>query len=272
MSIYERAVRALQADGVVNKTSRVLVACGGDTDALVLRKCSFADVLITNLDDNCSPRLGDYGWQRCDAESLPFQDTSFDFGVIHNGLHHCRSPHLGLIELMRVARNVLVIEARDSVLMRLAVRLGLTSEYEIESVALYEGPNGEKGKGGGVRNTGVPNFIYRWTEREVRKTAESAYPEKVHDIRFFYGLTLPEERMTMAPPVRRALYRVASVGARAAFELFPRQGNRFAFAVIDTGRRKPWIVCEQGRPIYDMGYDPGFDADKYVKEDVARRP
>lgn len=265
MSIYERAVLALEADGVITKDSKVLVACGGDTDALALSNCGLTNVLVSNLDDSRSNGMGDYGWQRADAEALPFDDRAFDLGIIHQGLHHCQSPHLGLIELMRVARNVLVIEARDSFLMNLAIKLGFGVSYEIESVALY---NDRKGDGGGLRNSAVPNFIYRWTEREVRKTVETAYPERVHDLRFFYDLFLPDERITMAPAWMRAGYAVARPLAKLAFALAPRQGNRFAFAILDTGRDKPWITRVDGRPVYDMAYDPGFDASRYVREDV----
>ena len=265
MSIYERSVRSLLTDGVIANDSKVLVACGGDTDALALNHCGLTNVLISNLDDGRSNGIGDYGWQRADAEKLPFADKAFDLGIIHQGLHHCQSPHLGLIELMRVARNVLVIEARDSFLMNLAVDLGFGVEYEIESVALY---NDGKGDGGGLRNSAVPNFIYRWTEREVRKTVETAYPERVHELRFFYDLFLPDERISMASAPKRAAYRVAALGVKLAFKFLPKQGNRFAFAILDTGKDKPWITRKDGRPVYDMAYDPGFDASKYVREQV----
>lgn len=265
MSIYERAVRALEGEGLFKKDDPVLVACGGDTDALALHNCGLTNVLITNLDESRSNNLGNYGWQQADAENLPFEDQSFALGIIHQGLHHCRSPHLGLLELMRVARHVLVIEARDSVLMRLAVKLGFTPEYEVESVALY---NNGKADGGGLRNSAVPNFIYRWTEREVRKTVETANPEKKHELRFFYDLFLPDERITMAPAWMQAGYAVARPLAKMAFKLAPKQGNRFAFAIIDTGKDKDWITRKEGRPVYDTGYNPGFDPSKYEREKV----
>ena len=47
---------------------------------------------------------------------------------------------MGVCEMFRVTRQgILCIEARDSLLMRLAVRVGLTAEFELESAFLTEG-------------------------------------------------------------------------------------------------------------------------------------
>jgi ubiquinone/menaquinone biosynthesis C-methylase UbiE len=46
---------------------------------------------------------------------MAFDDNSFDFAIVHNGLHHCYSPHRGLLELYRVSRQgILVFEPRDT--------------------------------------------------------------------------------------------------------------------------------------------------------------
>ncbi len=71
-----------------------------------------------------------------DVERLGFTDRAFDFVVVHQGLHHCHSPHRGLLEMYRVARRgVLAFEPRDTRLVRLGVRLGFGQEYEIAAVA-----------------------------------------------------------------------------------------------------------------------------------------
>lgn len=90
--------------------------------------------------------------------------------------------------MYRVARKCAVaFEARDSFMMRLAVRLGLTMDYEINSIDA----NGR----GGFADTGVPNFIYRWTERDVQRTSASYDPARVPDIEFFQDLRLPIQRL-----------------------------------------------------------------------------
>lgn len=168
-SFYRRAVERLLADGALARDLSVLVTCGGDLDRDVLHSLGFENVTITNLDE----RLGEdafapYEWSYADAEALPFADGSFDWAVVSAGLHHCRSPHRAVLELYRVARRgILGLESRDSASMRLAVRLGLVDEYEVTAVAAHGLA------AGGVANTAVPNYVYRWTEREFEKTIAS---------------------------------------------------------------------------------------------------
>ncbi len=66
-----------------------------------------------------------------DAERLPFPDASFDFVFVHDGLHHLSDAYRGVCEMLRVARRAVVIaEPADAALTRLAVRLGISGEYE----------------------------------------------------------------------------------------------------------------------------------------------
>ena len=79
--------------------------------------------------------------------------SSFDWAIVHAGLHHCASPHRGLLEMCRVARKgVVVMEARDSMLIRLAARVGLVPNYELETVAIANFAIG------GLRNSAIPNY------------------------------------------------------------------------------------------------------------------
>jgi SAM-dependent methyltransferase len=123
-------------------------------------------------------------------ENLTYDDGSFDIVIVHAGLHHCQSPHRALLEMYRVARKCAVaFESRDSLLMRAAVSLGLTESYEVSAISL-------DGKNGGVADTGTPNFIYRWTERDVRNTIASYDPARIPQIKFFYDLRIPIQRFT----------------------------------------------------------------------------
>ena len=122
---------------------------------------------------------------------MSYDDDSFDYTIVHAGLHHCASPHRGVCEMLRVARKgIAVFEARDSLLMRLAVHIGLSDEYELAPVA-------ERGAGG-VRNSSIPNAIYRWTEKEFKKTVNSYIPQYQHDFTFFYGYRAPGRRLDMS--------------------------------------------------------------------------
>ena len=47
--------------------------------------------------------------------------------------------------------------------MKLAVKLNLAHQYETQAVFFNDM------KTGGLNNKEIPNFVYRWTEREVYK-------------------------------------------------------------------------------------------------------
>lgn len=259
MTFYESTLMGLLHEGILQRSDKIIATCGGMLDMKVLSTLGFEDYTITNLDSGFTNAAAPLHWQPADAENLPFANDSFDWGVVHAGLHHCESPHRGLLELIRVSRKgVIVFEARDSFTMRLAVSFGFVPRYEIEAVALEGGT-------GGLRNGPIPNFVYRWTEREVRKTVESAYPATVNHIRFFYGLRLPDERMTMSGLAKRTTAKALGMGVRVLCSLFPAQGNEFGFLVLKEGRSKPWIANNGLAADYGLGFDP----ERYVRKDTA---
>jgi SAM-dependent methyltransferase len=225
---YADVLARLIADRTISKGDSVLVLCGGPLDEKVMGLVGFDDFTITNLDEGMSN-------SRQDAENLSYENGSFDVVIVHAGLHHCYSPHRALLEMYRVARKCAVaFEARDSALMTAAVRLGLTLDYERDSVS-------QDGKGG-VAESGVPNFVYRWTERGVRNTIASYDPARIPQISFFYDLRIPIQRFarsgnTALQFAGLALEPLSKIFAR----LFPKQCNEFAFAILKTGQLQPWI-------------------------------
>jgi hypothetical protein len=91
--------------------------------------------------------------------------------------------------MYRVARKAAIaFESRDSLLMRAAVKLGFTMDYETDSITA-------DGKGG-VAESGIPNFVYRWTEREVWKLIATFDPSRKPRIEFFYDMRIPIQRLT----------------------------------------------------------------------------
>jgi SAM-dependent methyltransferase len=159
-----------------------------------------------------------------DAHSLPYADRSFDFAFVSDGLHHCSQPHRALAEMYRVSRKgVIVVESRDSAAVRVAARLGLAREYEVEAVTTNGGARG------GVDDTAIPNHVYRWTEREFEKTLRSLDPTGPITFRFFYALTLPTRL--------RRLKRVE----KPARWLLKKQCNTFAMVAFRPTAVWPWL-------------------------------
>ena len=244
---YRRTLERLVTAGAVATDMGVLVVAGDREDAAVFRALGFADVTISNLDDRIAPdAFAPYRWSRQDAEALDLADGSFDVAVVSAGLHHCRSPHRALLEMYRVARRAVVaLESRDSTAMRLASRLGLVPDYELTAVAANDF------RAGGVANTAIPNFVYRWTEREVEKTIASFAPHARHRFLYFREFEFPEslvalERSGARARLLRGLRPVASAVARVA----PSQANLFAFSVLKPELPRdlqPWLrVGEDG--------------------------
>jgi SAM-dependent methyltransferase len=229
---YTHVLGQLVDTGVLDRDHRVLVVAGGLADAEAFRSQGFTRVTVSNLDER-EGEVGGYGWMRLDGEDLDLEDGSFDWAVVSAGLHHMRSPHRGLLEMMRVARRgALSIEACDSLLTRAALRLGVTDEYELPAVAAHDF------RAGGVRNTGTPNYVYRWTEREVEKTVASARPEEVSRILWFREFELP---FVVVRPAWAALLRVVEPLLRIMVRVAPRQANLLAFAVLKSGELQPWM-------------------------------
>jgi hypothetical protein len=253
--IYRRAVDSLISQGRMGRGDSVLVLAGGSFDRQCLLDAGLAEVTISNLEYHAGHKdYSPFKWRRLDAEKLEVQDNAYDWVLIHAGLHHLAVPAMGVCEMFRVARKgILCFEARDSVLMKVAVKTGLTSDYELESALMSDGV------WGGYRNGPIPNYVYRWTEREFEKVIDSYAPTHKHTFFYNYGFRVPLQRFSMA---RNPVYRLAGFAiskcARLAELLFPRQGNQFAFGALKNVRRQPWLTEE-------LRFDPSFIARKYDK-------
>jgi SAM-dependent methyltransferase len=240
---YAETLAKLLAAKDISVDDRVLVVCGGPTDSEVLSGLGFRRVLITNLDPAYDNAIDAYPYSRADAENLAFGDDEFDLVVVHAGLHHCGSPHRALLEMYRVARKAaIVFEARESLLMRLAVSLGFTNDFELEAVT------SQGLESGGLRNGPIPNLNYRWLEREVIKVMRAADPSHVERIRFFYGLRLPTLRFdNVDAPFRRLALKAVAPAVKALVSLFPKQGNEFGFVIFKTGQLRDWLELRDGQ-------------------------
>lgn len=235
---YLRVIKRALVTGAFSRSDSVLVVAGGPLDSQMFAAGGCTNVTISNLDTKASAGLApEHRWAFADAEALPFADREFDVVAVHAGLHHCRSPHAALGEMYRVAaRLVIVIEARDSALMRAAVASGFAPAYEVDGVI-------SDGFSGGFRNGEVPNFIYRWTEREVRNIVRALDPAVQPDVTFEYGLRLPTVRMQRELSWKRAVFATMQWGAQALFRVAPSQGNEFAMLIRKGAhqRLQPWI-------------------------------
>lgn len=239
MHIYPRVLRSLIGRGLIKDTDSVLVLAGGTFDRQTMLDAKLTNVTISNLAYHDGQ--GDYApyeWRRLDAEKIEVDDESYDWVVINAGLHHLAVPAMGVCEMFRVARKgILCIEARDSVLMKFAVSVGLTADYELEPAFLSDGSFG------GFRNGPIPNYVYRWTEREFEKVINSFAPTHRHTFFYDYGYHVPVQRFAMA---RNRFYRFLGVAiprlTKFAETVLRKQGNQFAFGASKNSSLQPWLT------------------------------
>jgi len=244
---YRGVLEQLLQQGLLRRDMSVLVVAGGSADRDAFRSLGFERVTISNLDEReAGAGLEPFAWRYEDAESLSLDDESVDVAAVSAGLHHCRSPHRALLELYRVSRvAVLALESRDSALMRLGVRVGAVDDYELAAVAAHNL------EAGGVANTSIPNFVYRWTEREVEKTLASYAPHLRHRIRYFREFELPDVLVDSARGPRGAALRLLRPAVELVTRVLPSQANLFAFAIEKPQLPRdlqPWLRLVDGRP------------------------
>lgn len=227
--------------GAFSASETLLAVCAGEAERDLFLSLGLKTVTLTSLDPIItSGRMAPFQAEIADVRRLPFPDASFDHVFVSDGLHHCDSPHTALVEMYRVARkSVIVFESRDSWTMRLAVVFGLTEEYELSAVSANNGTCA------GVNYTAVPNFIFRWTEREFEKTISCTDPTGRPAFRYFYGFNPPARSHS---GLRRVIYSVMMVFAKAGAWLLKKQRNSFCMVAFRPTELFPWLEREQNSP------------------------
>jgi len=179
---YVRVLKAALDGGAISEDDRILVVCGGDLDEVSIKAAGFRNLTLSNIS----------GQKAVDVENLPFAAESFDAVIVHSGLHHCASPHRGLLEMHRVARRcVVMFEPADNFVTWLGKKIGVGQEFEFSAVRDHNLENS------GWRNTSIPNWVYRFTASEIRQTICANAPFGEHGFRFFYRTRIPWPQLRM---------------------------------------------------------------------------
>jgi SAM-dependent methyltransferase len=251
----ESVLEALLADRRLDRSDAIVAICAGLAERDLFARMNFSNVVITNLDERVTAgdQFAPFEWSNQDAHNLTFDDESFDFGFVADGLHHCGSPHRAVLELYRVSRKgIIVIESRDSLLMRTANQLNLSPRYELEAVI------GNQFHWGGLNNTEIPNYIYRWTEADFKKMIRSFNPVGEHTFRFFYGLNLPyENAKNTKNNVKLYAVRIVDPILRVLTRVFRKQCNTLAMIALKPPIPDglwPWLKFERGKIVFNREY------------------
>jgi ubiquinone/menaquinone biosynthesis C-methylase UbiE len=250
----------------IDTNEKLLVIGGSWQDAELLMCAGFKDISLSNFqleleEDAHSNFRANVKLLAIDAEQINLPDGSFDCVFAHEVLHHCRSPHRSLCEMLRVARkHVVVLEPNDSFSMRVLTWAGFSFPYEIFSV-VYHGY-----EGGGVRDSCIPNFIFRWSANELRKTVSSylaEYDFLAHTYPY-WDFNVDENELSMRKETR--IHAITSVmGAKTflavlrAFQIvlngmpiLRRQGNKFFCCIEKTGGLRPWLTIGNDKVRFNL--------------------
>ena len=246
-SVLRRGMDACNVD----REESVLVIGASKDDLDLLQQAGFVNITTSNV--SVDPISDSASQLTLNAESIDLPDESFDLVFAHAVLHHCRSPHRAVCEMLRVARRqVLFFEPNDSLFMRLLTKANFSFPYEIPAVV----SNGFTS--GGLGDTQIPNFIYRWNGNEVLKTAFSYLAEREFVCHFYayWDFYVNEAELALRKQTRIGVITNA-IGAstfirllrlaQSVMNLVPplrSQGNKFFAGIAKQSQLRPWLKMD----------------------------
>ena len=151
--------------------------------------------------------------------------------VVHASIHHTSKPHNILLEMYRIAKHgILIIESNDSFVMRLSVKLNFSEDFEKSAL-------NENTYVGGVDGTNIPNYVYRWTEREIKKLFYSYQPDKKINIIFNYQNNIFNENLSKNS-IKKIIITFSYLFLKIIFFLFPKQQNLMSIYIDKKNYKK----------------------------------
>lgn len=218
----------------LNKNKSILVLGASSDEANLFHKLHFKKITLSNIDLAQLKGAEKYNFRKIkiDFRNLyRIKNSFYDFVVVHASIHHASKPHNILLEMYRIAKlGVLIVESNDSFIMRLAVKLKFSEDFE-KSALNY------KTYVGGVDGSHIPNYIYRWTEREIKKLFYSYQPDKKINIIFNYQNNIYNENLS-DNFLKKIIIVISYVFLKTIFILFPKQQNLMSIYIDKKNYKK----------------------------------
>tara|TARA_A100001015_G_C14789148_1_gene632310 strand:- start:169 stop:882 length:714 start_codon:yes stop_codon:yes gene_type:complete len=219
----------------VEKKSNILIISASSKEINVLKELGYYNFSITFHDSNEKEKLIELGFEenknlfKADIRNLPFENNAFDYVITNATIHHVDIPHKAVTEMYRISsKGTLIIESNDSIVMQLATKMKLAEEFEISSV---------EGNTGGLLDTGIPNYVYRWTEREVQKLLMAFDPKNINTIYFNYENDLTNFNFNNGL-FKKVFLKILIFLTRMYFLVFKKQQNCMSIFIDKTRIRK----------------------------------
>lgn len=218
----------------LNKNKSILVLGASSDEANLFHKLHFKKITLSNIDLAQLKGAEKYNFRKIkiDFRNLyRIKNSFYDFVVVHASIHHASKPHNILLEMYRIAKlGILIVESNDSFIMRLAVKLKFSEDFE-KSALNY------KTYVGGVDGSHIPNYVYRWTEREIKKLFYSYQPDKKINIIFNYQNNIYNENLS-DNFLKKIIIVISYVFLKTIFILFPKQQNLMSIYIDKKNYKK----------------------------------
>jgi len=217
-----------------HKDKSILVLGASSDEASLFHKLQFKKITLSNIDLAQLKGTKKYNFNKIkiDFRNLfKIKNNSYDFVVVHASIHHTSRPHNIILEMYRIAKyGVLIIESNDSFIMRLSVKLNFSEDYELSAL-------NENTFVGGVDGSNIPNYVYRWTEREIKKLFYSYQPDKKINIFFNYQNNIFNKNLSNNL-IKKIIISFSYIFLKIIFFLFPKQQNLMSIYVDKKNYKK----------------------------------
>jgi len=218
----------------LHKNKSILVLGASSDEGNLFHKLQFKKVTLSNLNLAQLKGTEKYNFKKIkiDFRNLfKIKNNSYDYVVTHASIHHTSKPHNVLLEMYRIAKyGILIVESNDSFIMRLSVKLNFSEDFEKSAL-------NENTYVGGVDGTNIPNYVYRWTEREIKKLFYSYQPDKNVNIIFNYQNNIFNENLSNNL-IKKIIITFSYTFLKIIFFLFPKQQNLMSIYIDKKNYKK----------------------------------
>jgi ubiquinone/menaquinone biosynthesis C-methylase UbiE len=218
----------------LHKNKSILVLGASSDEASLFHKLQFKKITLSNIDLAQLKGAEKYNFNKIkiDFRNLfKIENNSYDYVAVHASIHHTSKPHNILLEMYRIAKHgVLIIESNDSFVMRLSVKLNFSEDFEKSAL-------NENTYVGGVDGSNIPNYVYRWTEREIKKLFYSYQPDKKINIIFNYQNNIFNENLSNNL-IKKIIITFSYIFLKIIFFLFPKQQNLMSIYIDKKNYKK----------------------------------
>jgi ubiquinone/menaquinone biosynthesis C-methylase UbiE len=218
----------------LHKNKSILLLGASSEEANLFHKLHYKKITLSNIDLAQLKGIEKYKFKKIkiDFRNLyKIKNNSYDFVVVHASIHHTSRPHNIILEMYRIAKyGILIIESNDSFIMRLSVALNFSENFEVSAL-------NKNTFVGGVDGSNIPNYVYRWTEREIKKLFYSYQPDKKINIFFNYQNNIFNKNLSN-DLVKKIIISFSYIFLKIIFLIFPKQQNLMSIYIDKKNYKK----------------------------------